>query len=232
MANNKFESLAYSLHFHSKSNYVSANYYEKLDQGLTYVSTLATVLGSASGGISLLANQVDSTGCARLKTFANLVSLTATMATGIMNGLDCTEHSPTKKQGCHNEATYRMKELSRIAAAWNDKALRGDRQDSGLLTKYEEFAREQRIIEEECIKSEDWTFPQVREKLSPKWKKNRRRDRKIFSLSENWEQGLCEWQNGPSVWHYFDAGQPVESNSLHFGRLIPDIFFIQGEQGG
>ena len=55
---------------------------------------------------------------------------------------------------------------------------------------------------------------------------------KIFSLSENWEQGLCEWQNGPSVWHYFDAGQPVESNSLHFGRLIPDIFFIQGEQGG
>ena len=78
MANNKFESLAYSLHFHSKSNYISANYYEELDQGLTYVSTLATVLGSASGGISLLANQVDSTGCARLKTFANLVSLTAT----------------------------------------------------------------------------------------------------------------------------------------------------------
>ena len=189
MANNKFESLAYSLHFHSKSNYISANYYEELDQGLTYVSTLATVLGSASGGISLLANQVDSTGCARLKTFANLVSLTATMATGIMNGLNCTEHSPTKKQGCHNEATYRMKELSLIAAAWNDKALRGDRHDSGLLTKYEEFVREQRKIEEECIKSEDWTFPQVREKLSPKWKKIGEEAEKYFPDQKTGNRG-------------------------------------------
>lgn len=83
-----------------------------------------------------------------------------------------------------------MKALCKIVEAWSDAKLNKGVPDADLLSEYQEFVCENSKIEEECIRSEDCTFAQVRANLSPKWKNLGDRLKKFVPKSEAENENL------------------------------------------
>ena len=165
------KSIAYSLNFHSMAHHISANHYEEVDRRITYLEAVATTLSSACAG-SLMTSFMDNSKNTRMKMFASALTLTAATTSSLIANLNSTEHSPAKKQARHKRGADRKRELCKKIDAWCNAALNPHASDDDLqhLETYNKFIAEQRKIDEECLRTEDWTFSQVHDQLAPQWK--------------------------------------------------------------
>ena len=179
MAKRQFEDLSYTLHFHSLSHSISANYYQELDQGLCYLSTLATALVIACGG-TLVVSLGDNG--SRIKAFATLVTIASTIATEAISKINSSDHAPGKNKALHHEAAWRLREL-RKQVGYFLNVMEENQHD--LEKRFHEFLSEQSRIEKECPESESWTFPKVHNELSPNWKTLGEKLKKFFPNKES-----------------------------------------------
>ncbi|XP_077993604.1 uncharacterized protein LOC144447446 [Glandiceps talaboti] len=168
------ERLAYSLHFHSISHFLSADRYSIRDRWLTYLSIAMAAVCTLNAG-SVLNDYMNSTNNTNI-TLALLSAVSSVILSSLVV-LNSSEHSPKSLKEQHSKAGSKLKELEQKVDVWGrTTAMDPDQSTEQLRMKYNDFLSDMTKVKEDYIKSEDWTFPTVHQQLGKKWKAVKEKD--------------------------------------------------------
>ncbi|XP_077869954.1 uncharacterized protein LOC144362684 [Saccoglossus kowalevskii] len=150
--------------FHAVSHHISADWYERLNNCLTYTSV---ILGSCStiGAGSLLTDYVKEN--PDHKNTAILVAAATGIIQAAITTLNSSEYAPKKLRDDHLKAAVELQEFREKLKVWYRVDINNPDMTVDMTKKdYDRFLDTKKKIESDFIKSENWTWKKVNFEIS------------------------------------------------------------------